>query len=273
MPGWQWWVSVTPPSLHLLDLHSAAIECLMSWHRDKGVLGSVVLIFVGAALWPAHANTPAPASLPLAQVLALMEHHNQIQREGLKHYSAVRQYHVEYRGLANLEARMEVEVDFDATSGKSFRIVSQSGSKILGEKVLKRAMDSEKEASEDSGATALTPANYRFQLQGSESVDGRPAYILSVDPLKESKFLYRGKIWVDATDFAVAKAEATPAKNPSFWISRTVIRYTNAKTGSFWLPQQSRSETKVRLGGTAVLTIDYGAYKINSDKPHSGGAD
>jgi len=168
---------------------------------------------------------------------------------------------------------MEVEIDFNATSGKSFRIVSQSGSKILGEKVLKRAMDSEKEASEDGGATALSPANYRFQLQGSESVDGRPAYILSVEPLRESKFLYRGKVWVDAIDFAVAKVEAAPAKNPSFWISRTLIRYTSAKTGSFWLPQRSRSESKIRIGGTAVLTIDYGTYQINWDKPHSGGAD
>jgi len=261
------------PSRHLLAMHSAAIECLMFSHRCRGASGCVVLIFVGAALWPARANTPAPASLPLAQILALMEHHNQIQREELKHYSAVRRYHVEYRGLANLEAGMEVEIDFNATSGKSFRIVSQSGSKILGEKVLKRAMDSEKEASEDGGATALSPANYRFQLQGSESVDGRPAYILSVEPLRESKFLYRGKVWVDAIDFAVAKVEAAPAKNPSFWISRTLIRYTSAKTGSFWLPQRSRSESKIRIGGTAVLTIDYGTYQINWDKPHSGGAD
>ncbi len=243
----------------------------MSSLRGSGAFGCVVFV-AAAALLPADASTPAPASLPLAQILVLMEQHDQIQREELKHYKAVRQYKVEYRGLANLEARMEVAIDFDATSGKSFRIVSQSGSKILGEKVLKRAIDSEKEASEDRGATALTPANYRFQLQGSERLDGRPAYILSVEPLKESKFLYRGKIWVDATDFAVAKVEAAPAKNPSFWISRTVIRYTNAKTGNFWLPQRSRSETKVRIGGTALLTIDYGVYQINSDAPHLSGA-
>jgi hypothetical protein len=198
----------------------------------------------------------------LAQILALMEHHLQIQKEGLKHYKAVRHYSIEYQGLATIKASMEVEVDFDATSGKSFRILSQSGSKIFSEKVLKRAMDSEKEASRDGGATAMTQANYRFQLLGTESLDGRPAYILSVEPLKESKFLYRGKIWVDASDFAVAKVDATPAKNPSFLISRTTIRYTCAKTGDFWLPQQSRSETKVRIGGTAVLTIDYGTYQI-----------
>ncbi len=235
----------------------------MSSLPGRGVSPPVVLIFFAATLWPAHANTPTPASLPLAQILASMEHHDQVQREGLKHYRAVRQYHVEYRGLANIEASMKVEIDFDAISGKSFRILSESGSKTFGEKVLKRAMDSEIEASKDSTATALTPANYRFQLLGNESVDGRPAYILSVEPLTESKFLYRGKIWVDATDFAVAKIEASPAKNPSFWISRTLIQYTSAKTGSFWLPQQSRSESKVRIGGTAVLTIDYGTYQIN----------
>ncbi|MDR3799525.1 MAG: hypothetical protein P4K93_15305 [Terracidiphilus sp.] len=232
----------------------------------------MVLTFVCAAFWPARANTPAPANLPLAQILASMEHRNQMQREALRHYRAVRQYQVEYRGITTIEARMNVEFDYDAASGKSFRVVSQSGSKILSEKILKRAMESEIEASKDNGASALTPANYRFQLQGSESVDGRPAYVLSVEPLTGSKFLYRGRVWVDATDFAVAKVDAAPAKNPSFLISRTQIQYTYAKTGNFWLPQRSRSEARIRIGGTAVLTIDYGTYQVNWDKPHSGGA-
>jgi hypothetical protein len=86
----------------------------------------------------------------------------------------------------------------------------------------------------------LTPANYRFQLAGSENLNDRPAYILNVEPLKESKFLYRGKIWVDATDFAVSKIEVSPAKNPSFWISKTLIHFSSAKTGDFWLPQRNQ---------------------------------
>ena len=68
---------------------------------------------------------------------------------------------------------------------------------------------------------------------------------------------------MDAADFALAKVEAEPAKNPSFWISRTRIQFTNAKRGDFWLPEKNRSETKVRIGGTAVLTIDYGVYQIS----------
>jgi hypothetical protein len=155
---------------------------------------------------------------------------------------------------------MEVKVTYDAATGKSFRIVSQSGSKLLCEKVLKRAVDSEKEAQQDKGATALNEANYKFHFAGIETLNGRPAYVLDVEPVTASKFLYRGKVWVDAADFALAKVEATPAKNPSFWISRTLMVFTNAETGGFWLSERSRSETKVRVGGTAVLTIDYGRY-------------
>jgi hypothetical protein len=164
---------------------------------------------------------------------------------------------------------MEVEYQYDAASGKSFRIVKQSGSKILCDKVLKRAVESEKEASQDKGSTALTAANYRFNLSGSENLAGRPAYILDVEPLIASKFLYKGKIWVDAAEFALVKIEAEPAKSPSFWIARTLIHQTFAKTGDFWLPERNRSETKVRIGGTAVLIIDYGTYQIESNAPHS----
>jgi outer membrane lipoprotein-sorting protein len=229
----------------------------------KVLIVAVFLLAAGAA-WAANGDISPAANLSSAQIVEQMQRHNQARTQALKHYKSVRHYQVEYRGFSkSIVARMDVEVAYEASTGKSFRIVSQSGSKLLCEKVLKRAVESEKEAAQDKGATALTAANYKFDLVGTESLGGRPAYILDVEPVKESKFLYRGKIWVDAADFALAKVEAEPAKNPSFWISRTRIQFTNAKRGDFWLPEKNRSETKVRIGGTAVLTIDYGVYQIS----------
>jgi hypothetical protein len=246
----------------------------MSFLQGRGGHCAAVAAVVAAALSPVVASAPASRPLSVMQILEKMEDHDRRQAEELKHYRAVRHYQVEYEGFAaSLVAKMEVEVNFDASSGKKFRIASQSGSKLLCEKVLKKAVDSEEEASKDKAAAALTPANYSFQLEGRDSVNGRPAYILNVEPMTKSKFLVRGKVWVDAADFAVAKIEAAPAKNPSFWISRTLIRYTNAKTGDFWLPERNRSESKVRLGGTAVLTIDYGTYQIVPDSPHGSAGD
>jgi hypothetical protein len=157
---------------------------------------------------------------------------------------------------------MDVEAGYNASTGKTFRVVSQSGSHMLCEKVLKRAVDSEREAAGDHAATALTPANYSFTLAGSETVNGRPAYILAVEPITQSRFLYRGKVWVDAADFALVKIEASPAKNPSFWISKTFIDQSFVHAGQFWLPARNRSESHVRVGGAAVFTIDYGDYQF-----------
>jgi hypothetical protein len=61
---------------------------------------------------------------------------------------------------------------------------------------------------------------------------------------------------------------AEPAKNPSFWISRTLIHQTYEKLGDFWLPKQNRSESKVRIGGTAIFTIDYGVYQFTQGDSH-----
>lgn len=197
-----------------------------------------------------------------------MERRNTMRAEDLKHYRSLRHYEVVYKGFsATIEAKMAVDADYDAASGKTFRVVSTSGSKFLVVKVLMRLLETEKAASADQGSTALTPANYRFTLDGTENVEGRPSYVLDVAPLTGNKLLYRGKIWVDAADFAVARIEAEPARNPSFWIAHTSIHHRYSKTGGFWLPESNRSETKVRVGGTAILTIDYGGYQVVPQAP------
>jgi hypothetical protein len=237
------------------------MKTLMRIHRI-GYSLAVFAAFTCAGLAQTP-NSPSSAPLSLVQIVDRMQRHDQSQTEMLRSYQALRHYVIEYRGFSKtLTARMDVEVSYDASSGKSFRIVSQSGSHVLCEKVLQRAVDSEKEASLHKDATALTGANYKFYLKGQENLNGRPAYILDVEPITPNKFLYRGRIWVDGIDFAVARMEVQPGKNPSFWISRTVIHHMNTNVGGFWLPQLNRSETKVRIGGTAVMTIDYGTYRI-----------
>lgn len=211
-------------------------------------------------------------ALTSSQIVEQMVLHNQARAEGLKHYQSVRHYNVEYKGFAaKIAASLVVEADYDASTGKTFHIVSQSGNTLLVDKVLKRLVESEKDADQYKTSTALIPANYKFKLEGIENVDGRPSYIFDVQPLIANKYLYRGKIWVDAADFAVARISAAPAKNPSFWISSTAIHHQYTRTDGFWLPAQNRSETKVRVGGTAVLTIDYGKYQVTPENPAAGG--
>ena len=87
---------------------------------------------------------------------------------------------------------------------------------------------------------------------------------MQVAPLRDNKYLYRGTVWIDATDFAVTRIEAQPAKNPSFWTKRSVIDHEYQKVDGFYLPVLNRTVTDVRLGGQAVLTIRYQDYKVSA---------
>jgi hypothetical protein len=192
-----------------------------------------------------------------------MERSNQ-----LAGYTAQRHYTVSYRGFpAPLSASMVVEVNYTAPSTKSFRVISHTGAKLLCDEVLSKLLKSEEEAARNPSETALTPDNYQFTLVGEETTAHRKSYVLHAEPKSESKYLYRGKVWVDAEDWAVTQIEAEPAKNPSFWIKDTKVHHMYAKTAQFWLPANNRSETVMRFGGTAVLTIDYGTYKVEIAAP------
>jgi hypothetical protein len=104
---------------------------------------------------------------------------------------------------------------------------------------------------------------------GSENLDGRRSYVLEASPRTKNAYLFRGRIWVDAEDYAIAKIEGSPAQNPSFWIRRTVFVHHYAKFGPFWLAVSNRSETDALLFGRTDVRIDYSDYRINQE-PASG---
>jgi hypothetical protein len=193
---------------------------------------------------------------------------NRSRAVALSGYTGQRTYHLSYHGFpGSQDAELIVEARYSAPSTKQFSVISQSGSRVIVDKVLKRLLASEEEAQspDNQQQTALTPRNYLFELQGEEVTDQGRMYLLNVQPRTKNKFLYRGRIWVDANDFAIVRIEAQPAENPSFWISQTRIEQQYAKFGPFWLPVRNESTSKVRLGGTATLVIEYQDYQLSAD--------
>jgi len=202
-------------------------------------------------------------SLTADQIVERMTERNRERSERLQHVTSIRHYHLEYHGFpGDRAASMEVEAQFDAPGSKSFRVLSQTGSKLLIDRVLKKLLESESDATKHQHNSDLTVANYKFELKGTEKNANASYYVLAVEPRAASKYLYRGQVWVDANDFAVARIDAQPAVNPSFMIRKTEIHHVYAKVGHFWFPQQNRTVSKIRMGGVATLAIDYGEYKL-----------
>jgi hypothetical protein len=115
--------------------------------------------------------------------------------------------------------------------------------------------------------TALSSENYEFTMVRYECTALRRIYVLAVEPKTKSKFLFRGRIWVNADDFAVVRLEAEPAKNPSFWTKSSEIEQSYQKVSDFWLPERNHSISSIRMGGRAELTIEYASYEITASDP------
>jgi len=234
------------------------------------LLGCVVLAAGGTA----QVTPTSPACPPLTadEIVTRLAQRNLERAEALPAYRSTRTYRTQYRGFpGSRSAEMVVDVTFEPPGTKTFTVRSQTGSKLIIDRVFKKLLESEKEAAdpENQKRTALNGDNYAFTLTGCDA-GGRPAFVLEVEPKVKSKFLYRGTIWVDAGDFAVTRISAEPAKNPSFWIKHTQIEHAYVKVNDFWLPATNRSATKVRLGGQAELFIEYGEYRLNGPATATG---
>jgi hypothetical protein len=210
-------------------------------------------------------TTPALTANDVSHRLAAK---NNERSQHLLSFEGKRHYDLEYSGFPSTRgAEMNVDASYRAPGKKKLVVVSESGSKVILNHVLHRLLASEEESSSDDAsrsAVAVTPENYRFSLRGCDAAGGRDLYVMDVQPLHDSRYLYRGTIWVDVQDFAVVRIEAEPAKNPSFWTKRSTIHHQYRKIGDFYLPSFNQTVTETRFGGRAVLTIRYDNYRLDS---------
>ena len=208
-------------------------------------------------------NAPLSGEQVVDNLLAM----NLERAHALHAYQGTRNYLLQYHGFAgNRSAEMVVDLKYQSPGTKEFTIRSSTGSKLIINKVFKGLLQAEQEALgvEAQKRTALNRDNYYFTLVGYDSKPSGSMYVLDVMPRTKGRFLYRGRIWVEAEDFAVTLLESQPAKNPSFWTKHSKIDEVYLKVGDFWLPARNHSVTSIRFGGSAVLTIQYQDYKITS---------
>ena len=239
---------------------------------EKPLATLLLLPLLLVALWQTASAQPTNTlvvanrgSLTAEQVVQNLAQMNLHRFQALHAYEGTRTYRVEYHGFPSpRDAEMVVSVKYVSPATKVFIVQSAIGSKLIVDKVFTKLLEAENDAMdpEIQRRSALTADNYCFTLIGYESGFSGGMYVLKVEPRRKDKFLYRGRIWVDAEDFAVVRLEAEPAKNPSFWTKKAEIVQVYRKVSDFWLPAYNHSVTAIRLGGHAELTIDYKDYEI-----------
>jgi len=224
--------------------------------RNRLLLATLFLLPASAA-----AADESP-SLPTAEEIVTRMGSRDLQRQiSIEGYAGMRRYVLDNQHL-HKRAEMLVQVQGDPDGTKHFEVVSEEGWKAAHKHVLRKMLESESETSlpEARAKSRINPENYDLKIAGTEVIDGRTAYVLEVSPKRKEKYLFRGRIWVDSEDYALARAEGQPAKNPSFWTKSTHFVQIYQKSGLLWFPRSTQSVTEAHIFGTTDVNIEYFDY-------------
>jgi hypothetical protein len=213
------------------------------------------------------ATESAQPSQPLengSKIFADLLKHNELRREQLRQYSATRTYAVSDLS-GKVHAKETVRMEYVAPDKKTFITLDEQGSAVVRHLVLNRLMESEVSAAagKDLHDSAITPANYTFQLLGEEDLRNHHCFVVQANPKREDKYLFVGKVWIDSQDFAVVQIAGHPAKKLSFWVTRADFVRQYEKIGNFWLPARDETQVEVRLYGKKILSIDHHTESVN----------
>jgi hypothetical protein len=211
----------------------------------------------------------APGTVPNAdQVVASVYARDTLREAASGGYTGNREYVLENHRL-NKSARMQVRVTCDHTGTKHFEVMSEDGWKSANKHVLRQMLATESDSSRPGTRpqSRVTSDNYTFQMIDTEPLDGRTAYVIEAIPKREDKSLFRGRIWVDTEDYALARVEGEPAKNPSFWTRKVHFVQRYSKSAAYWFPLETTSVTEARIFGTTNVSIRYFDYKPALEAP------
>ncbi len=200
-----------------------------------------------------------------SQLLAELATHNEERRTALHDYTVLRTYQVvDLKGKVHAEeiGRME----FLSPDKKAFTVTSESGSGLIRHMALNPLINSEIEAAagKEHHDSAISTDNYSLNLLGEQQLGPYHCFVAEAVPKRKAKYLFEGRVWIDANDYSVVRIEGHPATKLSFWIQRADFVRQYQKVDGFWLPETDQTLVQVRLYGKKILKIEHRNYVVNA---------
>jgi hypothetical protein len=180
----------------------------------------------------------------------------------------VTEHYAVYRGKDDVHpaAEMVVKTTYREESGKSYAILSQTGSALMRDAVLNTILENEKRLNQPGvreGAW-ITSANYVMKLEagGPQTLDGRECLVLDLTPRRKETYLIAGRLWVDARDGSIMQIEGTASKNASMVTGPTQLLRQYANVDGYPEATHLRAQSSSFLLGETVVKVDYQDYRV-----------
>src|SRR5580704_6837523 len=186
--------------------------------RRSGTARAIVIIGV-LMLLRASGPTQEPDS---AAVIRAVDAAVASRSENVLGFTDIEHYVVYRRGDdTHPAAEATVQDTYKKGVGKTYTILSQSGSTILLHLGLRPLLDNEQIINQPGNVEKswFTSANYQMTLKagGAHKLDGRVCFALDIKPKAQAPNLIVGIIWVGAHDGTLVKVDGVASKNPSPW--------------------------------------------------------
>lgn len=179
----------------------------------------------------------------------------------------VREHYIMFRGHDEQHpaAEMTVQTSYHKGVGKTYTILSESGSAIL-RKVFASILENEEKINQPANRSAalLNSRNYAMTPRKEETVDGRDCIAIDLKPRHASPFLIRGTLWVDKTNGAIVQLAGTTSKSPSIFTGPSKVFRQYATISGVAMATHARAESDSWMVGQTVISIDYSGYQIQT---------
>ncbi len=192
---------------------------------------------------------------------------SQARFENVLGFTDVEHYAV-YRGKDELHpaAEMTVRVTYKKGRGKTYQILSQSGSGLIHKFGLQPLLDNEKTINDPANVAKswLTTANYQMRLKpgAPQAIDGRTCLAIAISPRHKASNLIEGTLWVDAHTHMQVQVEGVASKSPSIFAGTTKMMRRYVEMKGYAMATHARAESSSFFYGHTVLTIDYSDYEL-----------
>jgi hypothetical protein len=185
-----------------------------------------------------------------------------------EHYSVIRG-----KDGASPAAEMTVKTTYKRGVGKSYTILSQSGSEAIHRFGLRPLLENEKRINDPANVEKswFTSANYEMQVRPSDTrkIDGRDCIAVSMHPRRKAPNMIEGTLWVDSNDNALVEMDGIASRSPSAFAGTTKMMRHYVNVNGYAMATRSRAESNSFFFGRTVVTIEYSDYQIELRSPRA----
>ena len=223
---------------------------------------------VGAAIFSllALAAAAIPAQSPNSEaVVQGLDAAVQARVDNVLAFTDTERYAVYRDSDKSPAAQMTVRDTYRKGKGKTYAVLSESGSTVIEHFGLRPLLDNETEINlpDEVANSWFVSANYRMQLKpGTQQVNGRACYALSITPRRKAPNMIDGTLWVDARNYSIVRVQGVASKKPSIFAGTTHMMRDYADIDGYSMATRARAESDSFFFGRTVVVIRYDDYHL-----------